>query len=134
MEEVEMNKIICHQSGALFIKCTKCEYSWNVPVVMHQEVEPVCPNCGNNDGKHLEAVHKTTGHVDIPEFMAKPKEVVTIPRTQLDYIIADNYELGLKAGFKKGKQKGLSIGISIGLVIMGIVLFFLFAPFSMLPV
>ena len=120
------NKVICHQGGNLFTKCTKCEYAWNTPVVMHQEVEVVCPNCGNTDGGHLEVVHKTMGHVNIPEFMSKPKQVVTYDIEDLQALVKLHYELG--------KQKGLSIGISIGLVILGVVLFLLFAPFSMLPV
>ena len=132
-----MGKLICHQKGNLFIKCKNCSYSWNTAVIMHQEVDDTCPNCGTDIQHHAVVIvegSKPTDSIDIPEFMSKPKEVVTIPRTQLDYIIADNYELGLKAGFKKGKQKGLSIGISIGLIILGVALFLLFAPFFMLPV
>ena len=136
-----MVKLICHQKGNLFIKCKNCSYSWNTAVVAGQEVDDTCPNCGTHTQRdaiitrravitHHAAITvegtKPTDSVDIPEFMSKSVETVTMPRTQLDYIIADNYELG--------KQKGLSIGISIGLVIMGIVLFFLSAPFSTLPI
>ena len=129
------NKIICHQDGNLFVKCTQCEYSWEVPVAMNQEVKVVCPNCGNTNGEYLEANLKTMGQaVDIPAFMSKPTKVVTMPEERLAYIIQDNYNMGFKAGDKMGKQQGFSNGLCVGLIILGIVLFFLFAPMTVLPV
>ena len=65
--------------------------------------------------------------VDIPEFLKEPVEEVITMKVKDIFV-------GYKLHYKTGYQKGLSIGISIGLIILGVVLFFLSAPFSTLPI
>lgn len=131
-----MGKLICHQKGNLFIKCKSCGYSWNTPVVMHQEVDDTCPNCGTHTQHHAVITvegTKPTDSVDIPEFMDKPTNFITLSDEEYNAIINRN-TLAIRKHYKLGFTSGLSLGLSIGFLILGIILFFLFAPMTILPV
>lgn len=141
-----MVKLICHQKGNLFIKCKNCSYSWNTAVVAGQEVDDTCPNCGTYAQRdalitrhaiitHHDAIPvegtKPTDSVDIPEFMAKPKEYTTLETYEYHSIVREHYKGGRRVGINLGFKSGLIWGLLIGLIILGIVLAILFVPINM---
>ena len=129
-----MGKLVCHQKGNLFIQCKSCGYSWNTAVVMHQEVDDTCPNCGTHTQHHAVITvegTKPTDSVDIPEFMDDPQGFVTLTDAEYAAITEQNARL-IKSHYKIGFNTGLSLGLSIGLLILVLVLSFLFAPMHML--
>lgn len=119
--------IDCMQQGVLVLKCKNCSYTWNTEVEVGQQVDDTCPSCLTHTQRYavIRPKEDIPVSVDIPEFMSKPKEVITFEVDDLKALTKLHYDLG--------KQNGLSIGISIGLIILGIVLFFLFAPMTVLP-
>jgi len=127
------NKVICHQGGSLFMKCNKCNHTWNVPVSMWDEVEVVCPNCKNEDGAHLEVVHKTMGAatVDIPEFMAKPKQLITLEEKELTDFIDREAQIRIDK-FNLGFRYGLCLGLLVTVIAIAIFMSILFIPLNVL--
>lgn len=130
-----MSKVVCHQAGNLFIKCKGCGYSWNTAVVIGQEVDDTCPNCGTHTQRIVEVrtMGQAVNTVDIPEFMDKPTNFITLSDEEYNAMINRNALL-IKKHYRLGFTSGLSLGLSIGFLILGIVLFFLFAPMTVLPV
>lgn len=122
-----MTKVICHKAGNVYIKCKSCDHSWHQEVNIGETIDDKCFYCGTESQETI--IVKNEKDINIPEFMSKPKKVITLAEEDLTNFIEREARVRVER-FNAGFRYGLALGLLI--TIIALITFIVFAPMSLL--